>query len=126
MTMSNETREVLQNMFDATVSIYEAALAGGVDEVTFNRLDTMMDYAYELAVDVDIDTGTYDDLTEMIARDSDGNYTFSDEYNEDEAWESVDASLDGDDDGTDVSDSGGAAFVSDDVSAGLTTSATAP
>ena len=105
--MDNNTRDMIQEFYNTAVSLYEAALVNGADPVTFNRLNTMAEYAYEMATELDLDTTGYDALTDLIVGDEDGIMTFSDEYDEEAAWEAVDSAEDNDDD-SDGSDSDGA------------------
>ena len=91
--MDNNTRDMIQEFYNTAVSLFEAAIANGADSVTFNRLTTMAEYAYEMASELDLDTTGYDALVDLIViDDEDGVATFSSEYDEDAAWEAVDLS----------------------------------
>ena len=105
--MDNNTRDIIQEFYNTAVSLFEAAIANGADSVTFNRLTTMAEYAYEMASEIDLDTTGYDALVDLIEIDDEGIATFSSEYDEDAAWEAVDSAED-DDDNSDGSDSDGA------------------
>ena len=102
--MDNSTRDMIQEFYNTAVSLFEAAIANGADPVTFNRLTTMAEYAYDMATEIDLDTTGYDALVDMIVIDDEGIATFSSEYDEDAAWEAVDNAEDDDDDsdGTDT------------------------
>jgi len=102
--MDNNTRDMIQEFYNTAVSLFEAAIANGADSVTFNRLTTMAEYAYEMASEIDLDTTGYDALVDLIEIDDEGIATFSSEYDEDAAWEAVDNAEDDDDDsdGTDT------------------------
>lgn len=102
--MDNTTRDMIQEFYNTAVSLFEAAIANGADSVTFNRLTTMAEYAYDMATEIDLDTTGYDALVDMIVIDDEGIATFSSEYDEDAAWEAVDNAEDDNDDsdGTDT------------------------
>lgn len=102
--MDSNTRDMIQEFYNTAVSLFEAAIANGADSVTFNRLTTMAEYAYEMASEIDLDTTGYDALVDLIEIDDEGIATFSSEYDEDAAWEAVDNAEDDDDNsvGTDT------------------------
>ena len=95
--MDNNTRDTMQEFYNTAVSLFEAAIANGADSVTFNRLTTMAEYAYEMASELDLDTTGYDALVDLIEIDDEGIATFSSEYDEDAAWDAVDNAEDDDD-----------------------------
>ena len=95
--MDSNTRDMIQEFYNTAVSLFEAAIANGADSVTFNRLTTMAEYAYEMASEFDLDTTGYDALVDLIEIDDEGIATFSSEYDEDAAWEAVDNAEDDDD-----------------------------
>ena len=101
--MDSNTRELMQEFYNTAVSLFEAAVANGADPVTFHRLNTMAEYAFDMANELGLDTTGYEALSDLIVGDEDGIMMFSDEYDEEAAWEAVDNAEDDDDDsdGTD-------------------------
>jgi hypothetical protein len=108
MTTDTNTTNVLQEMFDTTVSVYEAALACGVDGLTLHRMQTMMEWARELADGNGVSTASLEDVDSHVVFSMDQDVAILDaEYDEEAAWADVDDQLDvddGDDDGEDSED----------------------
>ena len=92
----------LQEMFNTCVSIYEAALASGVDGLTLHRMDTMMEWAVELAESSEIETTELDRVSEYIVYSEGHDVAILDaDYDDTAEWADVDASYeaaDGEDD----------------------------
>jgi hypothetical protein len=105
---NNMNTNTLQEMFNTCVSIYEAALASGVDGLTLHRMDTMMEWAVELAESSEIDTGELDRVSEYIVYSEGHDVAILDaDYDDTAEWADVDASFeaaDGDDEDGDDSD----------------------
>ena len=82
----------LQEMFNTCVSIYEAALASGVDGLTLHRMDTMIEWAVELAESSEIDTGELDRVAEYVVYSGEHDVAIlNGDYNDEAEWADVDA-----------------------------------
>jgi len=82
----------LQEMFNTCVSIYEAALASGVDGLTLHRMDTMIEWAVELAESSEIDTGELDRVAEYVVYSDEHDVAILDaDYDDTAEWADVDA-----------------------------------
>ena len=97
----------LQEMFNTCVSIYEAALASGVDGLTLHRMDTMIEWAVELAESSEIDTGELDRVSEYVVYSDEHDVAILDaDYDDTAEWADVDASYLADGEGDDSGDCG--------------------
>jgi hypothetical protein len=98
-TTNDVDAAIIQNMFDASASIYEASLCHGVDAVALHRMRTMMEWVRELAQDsgIDLDTTSFDRIDSKVCVIGDEDtltFFVSGEYNDDAEWQDVDSSLD--------------------------------
>lgn len=98
----------LQEMFNTCVSIYEAALASGVDGLTLHRMDTMMGWATEIGESESVNTSGFNRISDLVVYSDEHDVAIlSPEYDDVVEWADVDASFeaaDGDDEDGDDED----------------------
>lgn len=84
--------EMAQDVFDAAISIYEAALAHGVDDKTFKRMSALITWIEELAEEYGYEVVSLDKFENKLKKTPNGYVLDSEQYNENAEWAEIDNS----------------------------------
>lgn len=84
--------QMAQYLFEAAISIYEAALVHGVDDKTFKRMSALMTWIEEMAEEHDYDVSMLDGFENKLKKTPNGYVLDSEQYDEDAEWAEIDNS----------------------------------